>query len=280
LRKLEAMGARAPWQEDGRALALGFRDSVNVETGAVCAHYIPALDQAMMFLALANVLEDRVVQRAFMGHGTVRAGCARLAEYRTAVDEAWLAELRRRDREPLPKVAHAAEGGATRVVVDDFAGADVATNRLGARNRAWTRDAADDTVTVTLRREERTGHGGCLRIDYDVESENPAYGGIELGLADTSIAGCDTLVLSMRGGPARLKMEVHGRGGGGARYVEREKTDDWTRVEIPLIRFGGMITDWAEMDRLVLVFEDGASKPRVGTLWIDDVAFERRGRRE
>jgi len=101
LRKLEALGARAPFSEGGEVHRLGFRDSVDLTSKEVCPRYLPPLDQAMMFLALANVLENRLVQRAFLENPTVRQGCARIAEYQRQPDPAWLAELRRRDREPL-----------------------------------------------------------------------------------------------------------------------------------------------------------------------------------
>ena len=44
----------------------GFRDSVNVQTGAVSDSYL-ALDQGMIMAAIANELGDDVLRRAFVG---------------------------------------------------------------------------------------------------------------------------------------------------------------------------------------------------------------------
>lgn len=278
LRKLEKLGARAKWDEQGRSHDFGFRDSVNVETGAVCANYLAPLDQGMMLMALANVLAERVVQRAFMAHPTVQAGCGRIAEYGAPVDAAWLTELRRRDREPLPASSRTAARGPARVVVDDCADADPTANVLRARNSTWTRDATDDTVTVRLDHDTDAERGGCLRVDYDVDSPNAAFGGLTLDLGGADASGCDRLVFYARGAPAEFKLELHGRGGGGSTYVRGVSPDGWTRVEVPFIRLGGMITDWGQMHRIVIVFEDRVSQPKTGTLRLDDVRFEGGGK--
>ena len=66
---------------------------------------------------LVGVLDNGVVQRAFMSHPTVQHGCSLIAEYAAPVDRAWLAELQRRDREPLPPAGAQHRTGAKRVVV-------------------------------------------------------------------------------------------------------------------------------------------------------------------
>ena len=50
----------------------GFRDSVNVQTGAVSDSYL-ALDQGMIMAAIANELGDDVLRRAFVGPDVERA---------------------------------------------------------------------------------------------------------------------------------------------------------------------------------------------------------------
>jgi len=274
LRKLETLGARAPFEERGEEYKLGFRDSVDLSTKAVCARYLPPLDQAMMFLALANVLEDRIVQRAFMENPTVQQGRARIAEYQRPPDPAWLAELRRRDREPLRLPPRSAATGPSRVLIDDFQGDTPDRNRLGDVNDAWTRDAKDDTVSVRMSLADAPGPGHtgtCLRVDYDVDSPNAAYGGITLNLNRVNAGGCNALSMRVRGTPGQCKVELHGRGGSGATHVRGVKTDEWQTVQVPFIDFGGMITDWGEMHRLVLVVEDRLAGPKTGTLWLDDV---------
>jgi hypothetical protein len=80
LRKLQAMGARDPFVAPSGTYRFGFKDSVNVETGEVCPDYL-LLDQAMIFLSLANFLEDNVVRRIFDKSPMVRYGYEVLETY-------------------------------------------------------------------------------------------------------------------------------------------------------------------------------------------------------
>ena len=277
LRALEKRGLRAPFDDNGKQLKLGFRDSINLDSGAIYNGYLPPLDQAMMFLALANALEDRVVQRAFMSYPTVRAGCQRIPEYSKPVDQKWLAELRRRDADPLRMPTAARSTGPSRILIDDFERPDISKNLLGGTTSAWTRDKTDDTVSINLQRddaEHNANHTACLRIDYDVDSPNPAYAGVALNLAQADGSGCDTLRFNARGLPDRTKIELHTTGGSGAVRVRIKNSTQWSTIELRYRDFG-LITNWSHLDRLVIVFEDGVSKPKVGTAWLDDVQLAR-----
>ncbi len=277
LRELERRGARAPLAESGKELRLGFRDSLDLRNGGVCGRYLPPLDQGMLFLALANVLSDGAVQRAFAAHPIVQQGRQRIAEYARPADEAWLRELRRRDREPLPAVAKSAASGPTRVVAVGGDVADPSRNQVGGENKTWTRDPNDTTVSVSLKAERDATLGRrCLCLGYDVDSPNPAFGGLTLSLNQADASGCNALVLSLRGTPAKLKLEVHGRGGSGSTYIDGIQPEEWTEVVVPFIKLGGMIVDWDGLDRIVLVCEDRISEPKTGTLWLGDVRFESR----
>ena len=80
LKELEKRGARAKWRGDGRAVPLGFRDSLNWRTGEVSPHYL-CLDQAMLFLSLANRLHDGVVWTAVSRDPLVQRGLAEIPLY-------------------------------------------------------------------------------------------------------------------------------------------------------------------------------------------------------
>ena len=273
-KRLERFGARRLHEEGGRSFEFGFGDSVNFETGASQGKYLPPLDQAMLFLSLANVLEDRVVHRLFESHPLVQRGRQLIPEYAVPVDSDWLTELRRRDREPVPTPAAAAKTGPDVVLIDDFESDDVGRNRRGGTTTAWTRDPADRTVSVkigcveTSRDDSRTR---CLRVEYDVDSESPAYGGVTFDLGHADGSGCRALEMWLRGQPGEVKVELHGHGGTGVTYVSGVSADGWTRVRIPFTKFGGLISDWSDLERLILVFEDGRGTPKSGVLYVDDV---------
>ncbi len=274
LKQLEKFGARQAYEEGGKEYKFGFSDSVNFQTRAVQRNFLPPLDQGMLFLSLANLLEDGVVQRLFQSHATVQRGRRIIAEYAAPVDRKWLAELQRRDGEPLPSVTSGASEGPSMVLVDDFESGDIARNRLGGRNHTWTRDAADADVSIKLSRVETERDGrttGCMQINYDVEASNPAFGGVTLDLSGANASGCDALEMWVRGQPDSIKVELHGKGGIGVTYLQDVPQDRWQRVRIPFLRFGGLITDWSELSQMILVFEDSRSRPKTGTLLVDDV---------
>ena len=274
LRKLEQMGARPPYEEGGRQYQFGFLDSINIETGEVCDLYLPALDQAMLFLSLANLLEDGLVHKHFMSHPTVKKGTRLIGEYTWPSNQAWLAELKRRDREPLQLPESSFAGGASPILVDDFEDDDIIFNRLGGRLSTWTRDPSDDTVSVDVSLEPRIREGKitkCLRIDYDVDSTNPAFCGVTIELAGVNASGCSELAMWIEGVPDNIKTELHGKGGIGVTRLRGVEEEKWNHVAIPFVRFGGMITDWSSLDKIVFVFEDTHSIPKTGRLRIDDL---------
>lgn len=96
LRELERRGARAPFIEDGISYALGFRDSLDWRTGQVAKGYL-ILDQAMLFLALANFLHDGVVWKHFENDPLVQKGLDMLPEYKNKDPRAG-AVFQRRDQ--------------------------------------------------------------------------------------------------------------------------------------------------------------------------------------
>jgi hypothetical protein len=274
LRKLEGMGVREPFTEDGKTYRFGFRDSINLDTKAVCKRYVGPLDQAMMFLALANALDDGLVQKLFESHPTVQRGRKIIAEYAQPVDASRLAELHRRDREPLPKTAAGKSSGPNKVLIADFESAEVTWDTLGGQITTWLRDANDSTVNFKLSRVELDRDGrkiGCLRIDYDVESPNAAFGGVNLALEHANGAGCSTLELWVRGEPSAVKLELHGKGGIGSTYLRGIRSDAWTQFKIPYPKLGGLITDWSDLERIVFVIEDGTAQPKTGSLMLDEI---------
>ena len=79
LYELQRRGARAPWEEDGQQRAFGFRDSINLASGRVSKDYL-VLDQGMLFLSLANFLENGLVRRYFHADPSVKAGFEKISE--------------------------------------------------------------------------------------------------------------------------------------------------------------------------------------------------------
>lgn len=113
LRKLESMGLREPLTAG--APAYGFRDSVDLRDGKVDDRYL-CLDQAMIFLSLANFLEDATLRRHFAADPLVKRGLELLGP-RLAQDPNLLEEWAKRDASE-PKQIFTSPGPTEDVVLD------------------------------------------------------------------------------------------------------------------------------------------------------------------
>ncbi|MBI3292936.1 MAG: DUF3131 domain-containing protein [Elusimicrobia bacterium] len=79
LKRLERGGARSPFIDNGQH-EFGFRDSYNWKSAQVSQGYL-MLDQTMIFLSLANFLDDGVVWRNFEKDPVVQQGLHHIREY-------------------------------------------------------------------------------------------------------------------------------------------------------------------------------------------------------
>lgn len=83
LRRLEAFGLRKPCRVDGRDENFGMKDSVNWTNGEMADKYL-ILDQAMLFLSLANYCENGVLWKTFEADPLVKHAIEVIAEYKDA----------------------------------------------------------------------------------------------------------------------------------------------------------------------------------------------------
>lgn len=79
LKKLEEMGARKPWVVNGKKKNFGFRDSINLKTKAVADNYL-VLDQCMLFMALANFLDNGIIWETFKENAGIREGYRKIPD--------------------------------------------------------------------------------------------------------------------------------------------------------------------------------------------------------
>jgi hypothetical protein len=166
-----------------------------------------------------------------------------------------------------------------RLVLADFDRAGWRTS-LGDPFGGWDRDPGDPTQFCRPRLVEdpRLGTAGySLRLDYDVDSPNPAYNGFWMKLPGIALQPFRTLSLAVRGDSdrgftRRLKLELKDRRDA-AVYILDGIGPEWVRMRIPLEAFRHIEKIEAATE-LVLVFEDEAVSERVGTLYVDEIALE------
>ena len=166
------------------------------------------------------------------------------------------------------------------LLVDDFDRGEK-PNALGGDFGAWDKDPSDPTQKCTNAFDKEHAYGGvgyALRLDYDVDSPNPAYNGFWMKLQKTDVTSYKKLTLYVRGDQAKgftnqIKLELKNSKKEVGRYLLKGLTEQWQKVTIPLSQFVG-ITDWKGMDEFVVVFDDITSTKKAGTIYLDEIAFE------
>lgn len=176
-------------------------------------------------------------------------------------------------------VGLAGRAWAATLLVDDF---DRGTkpNALGGDFGSWDKDPSDPTQKCTIAFDKAAAFGGVgysLKLDYDVDSPNPAYNGFWMKLQGTDLSTYKKLTFYIKGDVSRgftkdVKVELK-NGKEVGRYLLKGVTDQWQQVSIPLKEFDGL-TEWKGMTEFVVVFDDLTSNPKVGTLYLDEIAFE------
>ncbi len=168
------------------------------------------------------------------------------------------------------------------LVIADFNTGDKPSN-IGGDFGAWNKDPDDNTQKTEMKFEsddalgDTTGYS--IRLDYDVDSPNPAYNGFWMKLKGIDATPYNSLTFYVKGDAKtgftkRLKIELKDKGNKPSAYLVGNITDKWQKVSIPFDRFR-RIQDWTSLSELVVVFDDMNSNPKTGTIYIDQIALSK-----
>jgi len=188
----------------------------------------------------------------------------------------------------LPCAALAAEEAAppapsqTKIIVADFNTGDK-PNNLDGDFGAWDKDPNDDTqgCRMSFSEDDALGDktGYSFRLDFDVDSPNPAYNGLWMKLNGLNATPYNTLTFYIKGDAQkgftkRLKIELKDKAGMNAGYILTGITDQWQKISLPLKKFP-RIKNWSALNEFIVVFDDINAIPKEGSILLDEVAFER-----
>lgn len=153
-------------------------------------------------------------------------------------------------------------------------------NNIGGNFGAWDKDPADFSQGCaesfdSVNRYGLKGFG--MKLDYDVESDNPAYNGFWMLLQNLDASEYDNLSLQIKGDSDEgyttvLKIELKNANRQVGRFYITDITDAWKEIAIPFKDFKG-ITDFSDLTEFVIVFEDRIASNRDGAIYIDDIKF-------
>jgi len=169
---------------------------------------------------------------------------------------------------------------AQELIVADFDTGDK-PNNIGGDFGAWDKDPNDETQSTQMSFEPDDALGDpagySVRLDYDVDSPNPAYNGFWMKLNGEDARNYNTISFYVRGDSdtgftKRVKIEMKDMSGKPSPYIVTGISDQWTRVSIPFEKFR-RISDWSSMNEFVIVFDDINANPKAGTLYLDQIAL-------
>ena len=175
-----------------------------------------------------------------------------------------------------------AGAGAKELVVADFNSGDK-PNNIGGDFGTWDKDPNDETQSVQMAFEgdDAAGEasGYSIRLDYDVDSPNPAYNGFWMKLNGEDATPYNAVNFYVRGDAEkpftkRLKIELKDMSNQPSPYIITGITNKWQKFTVPFEKFR-KVKDWSAMNEFVVVFDDINSNPKVGTIYIDHVTFSK-----
>jgi hypothetical protein len=165
------------------------------------------------------------------------------------------------------------------LVVADFNTEQNRTN-LGNAFGTWDKDSNDKTqgCLMSFVNDDAAGQrtGMSVRLEYDVDSPNPAYNGFWVKLGSAEVSNYNILSLYIKGdakaGFARkIKVEVKYRNGDPETYFAENVTDQWQKFSFP-IKLNKPVKK--ALSEFTIVFDDINSRPKVGAVLIDDIRLE------
>jgi hypothetical protein len=153
-------------------------------------------------------------------------------------------------------------------------------NNLGGNFGAWNKDPSDPTQWCKEGFDNVARHGDtgfAMKLDYSVDSPNPAYNGFWMMLPNFDAAKYDALNLWVKGDPKAgyttvFKIELKSANKQVGRYYVSSVGDQWQEISVPLSEFKGLI-DRSNLTEFVIVFEDRMASNKKGVLYIDDIRF-------
>ena len=175
------------------------------------------------------------------------------------------------------------------LVIADFDTGDK-PNNIGGDFGAWDKDPNDETQGAQVNFADSTSsgekidalgdqYGYALRIDYDVDSPNPAYNGFWMKLNQLNATPYNAVSFFIKGDKeagftSRVKVELKDKSNQPSPYLLSGVTSEWQQVTIPFDKFR-KVTDWSAMNEFVVVFDDINSNPKKGSIYLDQVSFKK-----
>ncbi len=171
---------------------------------------------------------------------------------------------------------------ANELVIADFDTGDK-PNNIGGDLGSWNKDPNDETqgCHMAFASDDAKGNpaGFSIQLDYDVDSKNPAYNGFWMKLNGADLSAYKFLNFYIKGDAKagftkRVKLELKDMSNKPSPYVVGGITDKWQKISVPFEKLR-QISDWKHINEFVLVFDDVNSRPKAGTIFVDNITVSK-----
>ncbi len=178
--------------------------------------------------------------------------------------------------------AYAAAPASNELVIADFDTGDK-PNNIGGDFGGWDKDPNDESqgTQMSFDTDDSQGDasGYAIRLDYDVDSPNPAYNGFWMKLNGEDATAYNTLNFYVKGDAKvgytkRFKIELKDMTNKPSAYIVSGVTDQWQKISIPFEKFR-RIENWNSLNELVFVFDDINSSPKTGSILLDQITLSK-----
>jgi hypothetical protein len=168
------------------------------------------------------------------------------------------------------------------LVIADFNTGDK-PNNIGGDFGAWDKDPNDAThgCKMSFDQDDAKGAAGSysIRLDYNVDSPNPAYNGFWMKFNGENATSYNTLNFYVKGDAKagytkRFKIEMKDTTNKPSAYMVSGVTDQWQKISIPFEKFR-KIENWNSLNEFVVVFDDINSNPKKGSILIDEISLSK-----
>ncbi|MFA7255347.1 MAG: carbohydrate binding domain-containing protein [Candidatus Omnitrophota bacterium] len=179
-------------------------------------------------------------------------------------------------------VAYAAAPATNELVIADFDTGDK-PNNIGGDFGGWDKDPNDESqgTQMSFDTDDSQGDasGYAIRLDYDVDSPNPAYNGFWMKLNGEDATAYNTLNFYVKGDAKtgytkRFKIELKDMTNKPSAYIVSGVTDQWQKISIPFEKFR-RIENWNSLNEIVFVFDDINSSPKTGSILLDQITLSK-----
>jgi len=169
------------------------------------------------------------------------------------------------------------------LLIADFDDGEPRT-KLGEDLGTWDGFPNDATQRCTMKFEADdalgTSGGRSVRLDYDVDSPNPAYNGFWVKIGNADVSGFDTLSFYVKGDgqkgfTSKIKVELKDMKHGKASFLVENITDKWQKISLTLDPHSLDPNQKKPFEEFVIVFDDINSRPKIGSLLFDQIEFSK-----